>query len=109
MLQLSNITWPWMFMHTRHGRFADLCYVFVVLARIMLQEMVGKQGNVFEPFTQRGNFNFNSVDPIKQILTESVFLHHLIKRHVGGTDEPDINGGILIRTYAAHLSVLDHR
>src|SRR5690606_34743587 len=106
MLQLADVSGPGVFMHSGNGCFTDPVHILLILFGIVLQEKVSQQRDVFKAITQWRDFNFDGVDTVQQVLTETGFLYHLIQRHVRGADQSNVDGYILACTDAAYLSVL---
>src|SRR5262245_24677667 len=72
----------------------------------MLDEVLGKQGNVFTTFTQRRQGDRNDVEAIVEILAKDAFLHHVFKICARGGDNPHINLDRRITANALELAFL---
>src|SRR5687768_18387989 len=101
MLQFADVSRPGMFMHARNRCFAYFVHALFVLLSVMFEEVICEQRYVFEPVAERWHLDLDGIDPVEKVLAESVLLHHIIQRHIGGTYETDVDRGVLVRSYAA--------
>ncbi len=64
--------------------------VLLVLVRIRFQEMHRQKLNVVLALAKRRDPDIDDVEPVEQILPESLFLHFLLQVLVGRGENPDI-------------------
>ena len=68
----------------------------IIFVSILFKKEFRKNKNIISPVSQRGQFNLNSVNPVKKILPEETFVNHIFKIPVGSTYEAYIGGDELI-------------
>src|SRR5207344_3230348 len=99
ILHLSDVSWPAVSPHYRHGIAIHLNSRFLSPTRVKGQEMTNKKRYVRVALTQRWKFQWKNVQAIKEIFPKFSLPHRYPKIPIGRRDDSDID---LHSSVAAH-------
>src|SRR4030042_2315776 len=77
----------------------------VIFIGIFIQEEFSQNYYIISPVPQRWQFDLDGINPVKEVFPEKSLIYHILQVPVGGTDQPDVSGNSLIRSYAGALAV----
>ena len=80
----------------------------VVFFRILLQEVLDEQRNIFAALAQRRQVKRDHVQTVEQILAERAFAHHLPQIDVGRGDDAHVDVHLLHAAEMHELAILQH-
>ena len=75
---------------------------------MLLQEVRGEQRQVVKPLAERRDLQHDHVQPVEQILAESLLLDRAREIDVGRRDHADIDLALDVRADRANLALLQH-
>ena len=109
MFQFADITEPGLLLQFILCIRAEAHGGFTVDIAIFCQEYFSQRNNVFRTFAEGRYFYMYCVDTIQKVLTELLFLYHLLQIAVGGTDQADIYRDRGVASYPDDAAALDSR
>ncbi len=80
----------------------------VVLFRILLEEVLDQQRNVFAALAQRRQIEGDYIQAVEKVLAEFPFLHHLPEVNVGGGNDAHVDLDFLHAAQVHKLAVLQN-
>src|ERR1039458_8341621 len=108
ILQFADVAHPGLLLQLVHSRGSDSSDVLVHGESELAHEMFDERRNVFPTLAQRGQFDAEYVEPVKQVRTESALFNHGFEVLVGGGHATEVNLNDLIAAYASDLALLQH-
>ena len=90
VLELADVAGPVIAHQHVDRRRRDALDVLAVLARELLEEVVGQQQDVGLPLAQRRHEDREDVQPVVQVLAERPAGDRLLEVLVGGRDQADV-------------------
>ena len=97
MLQFAHVAWPAVFQQLAFRLTGESFHFLMVFPVVSVQKM----------FRQRRDAQFDGVDAVEQVLTETSLRHPFVEVGVGGADQPHVNLCRLHRPQPHGLPFLD--
>jgi len=91
VLQLANVSGPAMLFKSGQGGIVDVFGGNTIGDAVGLEKMFAQQGNIAEPFAQRGKLYRDDVDTVVKIFSKASGTGHLLKIFVGSADQTKVD------------------
>src|SRR5262249_32535497 len=108
VLQFANVTRPGIRREQVQGLSAHASYALSCFPRVTIDEVLDEQRDVFSPFPQRRNLNWEDVEPIKQIGAEGTRSDGRRQVATRGRDDPHVSSNRPVSSDAFELAFLQH-
>ena len=108
ILQFADIAHPGLLLQLVHGSGCDASDVLVHGEGELADEVFDERGNVFAALAQRGQFDAEDVEPVKQVRTECALFDHVLEILVGGGHAAEVDLDDLVAADAGDLALLQH-
>ena len=80
----------------------------VVLARVLLAEVLGEDGDLLGPLAERGDEDIDDVEAVVEVLAKGPLGDRLFEVLVGGGDDADVDLDVAVGAQPRELVVLEH-
>src|ERR1700732_5638372 len=105
MRQFADVAWPRV-AHQRTQRLgADAPPGPLVLLRILLEEVLHQQRNIFAALPQRRQIDADYIEAVEQVFAEAALAHTLAKLNVSGGDDAHVHLNFLYSAPGHDLTV----
>ena len=108
MLELPDIAWPPILSQQAHRLRRDLGHRQAFRRAIRSDKQVCEKRNVFRPIPQRRDVDHDDVHAVVQIFSKRTGLHERFKRSFRRGDDPHVQHGRRVASYAPYFLFLYH-